>query len=156
MTPTRHTMSVLAQITSWIPDRIIENLAKSTGSRPGRSAPQAMSFPWSMPICPCAEPERHRENRSPSAQSHPKITHFIKLWDGCENNFEPRKARNTQKTILNHECTRMEQVESREEGGEGSAWLARVGAPARRFRRASPEVEVGKPRKNTKEHEKQF
>ena len=28
MTPTRHTMSVLAQITSWIPDRIIETLAK--------------------------------------------------------------------------------------------------------------------------------
>ena len=28
MTPTRHTMSVLAQITSWIPDRIIENLAR--------------------------------------------------------------------------------------------------------------------------------
>ena len=59
MTPTRHTMSVLAQITSWIPDRIIEDLAKSTESRPGRSAPQAMSFPWSMPICPCAEPERY-------------------------------------------------------------------------------------------------
>ena len=33
-------------------------------------------------------------------------------------------------------------VESREEGGEGSAWLARLGAPARRFRRASPEVEM--------------
>ena len=28
MTPTKHTMSVLAQITSWIPDRIIENLAR--------------------------------------------------------------------------------------------------------------------------------
>ena len=28
MTPTRHTMSVLAQITSWIPDRIIENPAR--------------------------------------------------------------------------------------------------------------------------------
>ena len=28
MTTTKHTMSVLAQITSWIPDRIIENLAK--------------------------------------------------------------------------------------------------------------------------------
>ena len=28
MTPTRHTMSVLAQITSWIPDRITETLAK--------------------------------------------------------------------------------------------------------------------------------
>ena len=28
MTPTGHTMSVLAQITSWIPDRIIENLAR--------------------------------------------------------------------------------------------------------------------------------
>ena len=28
MTPTRHTMSVLAQITSWMPDRIIENLAR--------------------------------------------------------------------------------------------------------------------------------
>ena len=28
MTPTRHAMSVLAQITSWIPDRIIENLAR--------------------------------------------------------------------------------------------------------------------------------
>ena len=28
MTPTRHTMSVLAQITGWIPDRIIENLAR--------------------------------------------------------------------------------------------------------------------------------
>ena len=27
MTPTKHTMSVLAQIASWIPDRIIENLA---------------------------------------------------------------------------------------------------------------------------------
>ena len=27
MTPQKHTMSVLAQITSWIPDRIIENLA---------------------------------------------------------------------------------------------------------------------------------
>ena len=52
MTPTKHTMSVLAQITSWIPDRIIEDLAKSTESRPGRSAPQAMSFPWSMPIWP--------------------------------------------------------------------------------------------------------
>ncbi len=28
MTPTKHTMSVLAQIASWIPDRIIENLAR--------------------------------------------------------------------------------------------------------------------------------
>ncbi len=28
MTPTKHTMSVLAQITSWILDRIIENLAR--------------------------------------------------------------------------------------------------------------------------------
>ncbi|MGN0991843.1 MAG: IS4 family transposase [Candidatus Ventricola sp.] len=28
MPPTKHTMSVLAQITSWIPDRIIENLAR--------------------------------------------------------------------------------------------------------------------------------
>ena len=28
MTPTKHTMFVLAQITSWIPDRIIENLAR--------------------------------------------------------------------------------------------------------------------------------
>ena len=28
MTPTKHTMSVLDQITSWIPDRIIENLAR--------------------------------------------------------------------------------------------------------------------------------
>ena len=28
MTPTRHAMSVLAQITSWIPDRIIESLAR--------------------------------------------------------------------------------------------------------------------------------
>ena len=28
MTPTKHTISVLAQITSWIPDRIIENLAR--------------------------------------------------------------------------------------------------------------------------------
>ena len=28
MTPTKHTMSVLAQIISWIPDRIIENLAR--------------------------------------------------------------------------------------------------------------------------------
>ena len=28
MTPTRHAMSALAQITSWIPDRIIENLAR--------------------------------------------------------------------------------------------------------------------------------
>ena len=27
---------------------------------------------------------------------------------------------------------------SRKEGGEGSAWMARLGAPARRFRRASP------------------
>lgn len=28
MTPTKHTMSVLAQIASWIPDRIIENIAR--------------------------------------------------------------------------------------------------------------------------------
>ncbi len=43
MTPTKHTMSVLAQITSWIPDRIIENLAKSTESRPGRKVYDSLS-----------------------------------------------------------------------------------------------------------------
>ncbi len=37
MTPTKHTMSVLAQITGWIPDRIIDNLA-------GKHRIQARSF----------------------------------------------------------------------------------------------------------------
>lgn len=32
MNPQKHNMSVLAQISSWIPDRIIENLAKSNAS----------------------------------------------------------------------------------------------------------------------------
>ena len=32
--------------------------------------------------------------------------------------------------------------ESREKRVEGSAWLARLGAPARQFRRALPEVEM--------------
>ena len=27
---------------------------------------------------------RDQYSRSPCAQSHPKITHFIKLWDGCD------------------------------------------------------------------------
>ena len=51
MTPTKYTMSVLAQITSWIPDRIIENLAKKHRIQT-RSFSATMSFPWSMPICP--------------------------------------------------------------------------------------------------------
>ena len=68
--------------------------------------------------------------------------------------FEPRKTRKTRKTqnhewarkesrwLLNHEWTRMDtKVGSREKKGEGSAWMARLGAPARRFRRASIEKE---------------
>ncbi len=44
--------------------------------------------------------------------------------------------------LLNHEWTRMgTKVGSREKKGEGSAWMARLGAPARRFRRASIEKE---------------
>ena len=51
---------------------------------------------------------------------------------------KPRKTRKTQ----NHEWTRMDtKVGSREKKGEGSAWMARLGAPARRFRRASIEKE---------------
>ena len=52
--------------------------------------------------------------------------------------IKPRKTRKTQ----NHEWTRMgTKVGSREKKGEGSAWMARLGAPARRFRRASIEKE---------------
>ena len=44
--------------------------------------------------------------------------------------------------LLNHEWARMgTKVGSREKKGEGSAWMARLGAPARRFRRASIEKE---------------
>ncbi len=44
--------------------------------------------------------------------------------------------------LLNHEWARMgTKVGSREKKGEGSAWTARLGAPARRFRRASIEKE---------------
>ena len=39
-------------------------------------------------------------------------------------------------------------VESKEKKGESSAWLARLSAPARRFRRAS--IEEGEPRMDTK------
>ena len=55
--------------------------------------------------------------------------------------IEPRKTRKTRKT-QNHERARMDtKVGSREKKGEGSAWMARLGAPARRFRRASIEKE---------------
>ena len=55
--------------------------------------------------------------------------------------IKSRKTRNTRKT-QNHEWTRMgTKVGSREKKGEGSAWMARLGAPARRFRRASIEKE---------------
>ena len=54
---------------------------------------------------------------------------------------KPRKTRKTRKT-QNHEWARMgTKVGSREKKGEGSAWMARLGAPARRFRRASIEKE---------------
>ena len=56
--------------------------------------------------------------------------------------IEPRKTRKTRKESQNHEWTRMgTKVGSREKKGEGSAWMARLGAPARRFRRASIEKE---------------
>ena len=41
---------------------------------------------------------------------------------------------------------REEKVGRREEGKEGSAWMARLSAPARRFRHASHEREEGKGR----------
>ena len=56
--------------------------------------------------------------------------------------IEPRMdTKDTKKlrTTNGHEWAR--KVGSREKKGEGSAWMARLGAPARRFRRASIEKE---------------
>ena len=95
MTPTRHTMSVLAQITNWMPDRITETLAKK--HRIQTRSFSATSHVISMVYAHLAHAlslNDIEKNRSPSAQSHPKTTHFIKLRDGCENNFEPRMHTN--------------------------------------------------------------
>ena len=67
----------------------------------------------------------------------------------------------SQARLLNHERARMgTKVGSREKKGEGSAWMARLGAPARRFRRASIEKERttkdtknSEPRMDTNAHE---
>ena len=58
--------------------------------------------------------------------------------NGSNHETHERHEKKTQ----NHEWTRMgTKVGSRERKGEGSAWMARLGAPARRFRRASIEKE---------------
>ena len=81
------------------------------------------------------EPRKTRKTRK--TQNHE--------WTRMDTNghewIKPRNTRKTRKT-QNHEWTRMgTKVGSREKKGEGSAWMARLGAPARRFRRASIEKE---------------
>ena len=59
-----------------------------------------------------------------------------------DTNGSNHETHETHEKNQNHEWTRMDtKVGSREKKGEGSAWMARLGAPARRFRRASIEKE---------------
>ena len=63
--------------------------------------------------------------------------------EGNHENHENHERADNRTTNNGHEwTTNIFLKESREERVEGSAWLARSGAPARQLRRALPEVEM--------------
>ena len=63
--------------------------------------------------------------------------------EGMNHEIHEIHERGNDRTTNGHEwTTNIFLKESREERVEGSAWLARLGVPARQFRRALPEVEM--------------
>ncbi len=111
MTPTKHTMSVLAQITSWIPDRIIENLAKKHRIQPRSFS--ATSHVISMVYAHLAHALSMNDIEKTGLLVLNRTQKSLISYNygtAVKNNFEPRKARNARKRIksLNHECTQMD------------------------------------------------